>query len=365
MSSPFPSTPSETSTTPSTASTPSSTLQRSTGQTLTTSEAVTTTLICPLTEGMNNPQYINDLTIIGAPSSASPSDINPDSPGVDFNEINPSVIVPFQPGITPIVVSVSVPNENTNVDKITVIIKEPSGTILVNEVSPTGTNKVDTFPITPLPEKSTMTVTFGTHNGQPPENVTLSIIACYTPSTATTIVTSSTVPPSVSGSTPILTISSTTTGVTQAETTSTGTTKYMSSPFGSTPSETSTTPSTASTPSSTLQRSTGQTLTTSEAMTTTLICPLTEGMNNPQYINDLTIIGAPSSASPSDINPDSPGVDFNEINPSVIVPFQPGITPIVVSVSVPNKNTNVDKITVIIKEPSGTILVNEVSPTGT
>ncbi|CAF5125650.1 unnamed protein product, partial [Rotaria sp. Silwood1] len=45
--------------------------------------------------------------------------------------------------------------------------------------------------------------------------VTLSIIACYTPSTATTIVTSSTVPPSVSGSTPILTISSTTTGVTQ------------------------------------------------------------------------------------------------------------------------------------------------------
>ncbi|CAF3875144.1 unnamed protein product, partial [Rotaria sp. Silwood1] len=137
------------------------------------------------------------------------------SPGVDFNQINPSVTVPFQPGITPIVVSVSVPNKNTNVDKITVIIKEPSGTILVNQVSPTGTNKVDTFPITPLPEKSTMTVTFGTKNGQPPENVTLSIIACYTPSTATTIVTSSKVPPSVSGSTPALTISSTSTGVTQ------------------------------------------------------------------------------------------------------------------------------------------------------
>ncbi|CAF3983612.1 unnamed protein product, partial [Rotaria sp. Silwood1] len=57
--------------------------------------------------------------------------------------------------------------------------------------------------------------TFGTKNGQPPENVTLSIIACYTPSTATTIVTSSKVPPSVSGSTPALTISSTSTGVTQ------------------------------------------------------------------------------------------------------------------------------------------------------
>ncbi|CAF3849471.1 unnamed protein product, partial [Rotaria sp. Silwood1] len=372
MSSPFASIPSATSTTPSTASTPSGTSQTSTGQTSTATEARTTTLICPLTEGMNNPQYINKLTIIGAPSSASPSDINPDSPGVDFNEINPSVTVPFQPGITPIVVSVSVPNKNTNVDKITVIIKEPSGTILVNQVSPTGTNKVDTFPITPLPEKSTMTVTFGTKNGQPPENVTLSIIACYTPSTATMIVTSSTVPPSVSGSTPALTISSTSTGVTQGATTPAGTPKYMSSPLASIPSAMSTTPSTASTPSRTPPTSTGQTSTASEAMTTTIICPLTEGMNNPQYINDLTIIGAPSSASPSDINPDSPGVDFNEINPSVTVPFQPGITPIVVSVSVPNKNTNVDKITVIIKEPSviikepsGTILVNEVSPTGT
>ncbi|CAF5138476.1 unnamed protein product, partial [Rotaria sp. Silwood1] len=196
-----------------------------------------------------------------------------------------------------------------------------------------------------------MTVTFGTKNGQPPENVTLSIIACYTPLTATTIVTSSTVPPSVSGSSPTLTISSTTTGVTQevcyshisAATTSVGSTKYMSSPFASTPSATSTTSSTASIPSGTSPTSTGQALTTSQAMTTTLICPLTEGMNNRQYINNLTIVGAPSSASPSDINPGSPGVDFNQINPSVTVPFQPGITPIVVSVSVPNKNTNVDK----------------------
>ncbi|CAF5134220.1 unnamed protein product, partial [Rotaria sp. Silwood1] len=40
-------------------------------------------------------------------------------------------------------------------------------------------------------------------------------MACYTPSTATTIVTSSTVPPSVSGSIPILTISSTASVVTQ------------------------------------------------------------------------------------------------------------------------------------------------------
>ncbi|CAF4501490.1 unnamed protein product, partial [Rotaria sp. Silwood2] len=54
-------------------------------------------------------------------------------------------------------------------------------------------------------------------NGQPPENVTLSVIACYAPATATTIVTSGTVPPSVSGSTPTLTFSSTSAGLTEGK----------------------------------------------------------------------------------------------------------------------------------------------------
>ncbi|CAF4613023.1 unnamed protein product [Rotaria sp. Silwood2] len=163
---------------------------------------------------MNNPQYTNNPIINGAPSTTSSSDINPGSDGVDFIEVNPSVTIPFAPGTTPIIVTVSVPNTNTNVDKITVTITEPTGTTIVNQVSPGDTNKVDTFPITPLPENSRMTVTFGTNNGQPPENVTLSVIACYAPATATTIVTSGTVPPSVSGSTPTLTISSTSTSVT-------------------------------------------------------------------------------------------------------------------------------------------------------
>ncbi|CAF4111183.1 unnamed protein product [Rotaria sp. Silwood1] len=61
-------------------------------------------------------------------------------------------------------------------------------------------------------------------------------------------------------------------------TTPAGTTKYMSSPLASIPSAMSTTPSTASTPSRTPPTSTAQTSTASEAMTTTLICPLTEGM---------------------------------------------------------------------------------------
>ncbi|CAF4516576.1 unnamed protein product [Rotaria sp. Silwood2] len=211
----FASTPSTPFTIPSTGSIPPSTSMLPTELTQKTSEAITTTMICPITEGMNNPQYINNPIIIGAPSTTSPSDINPGSDGVDFIEVNPSVFIPFAPGTTPIIVTVSVPNKNTNVNKITVTITEPTGTTIVNEVSRENTNKVDSFPITPLPENSTMTITFGTTRGQPPENVTLSIIACYTPETATTVVTSSTVPPSVSGSTPRLTISSTSTGVTQ------------------------------------------------------------------------------------------------------------------------------------------------------
>ena len=163
---------------------------------------------------MSNPQYINNVTITGAPPGTSPTDLNPGSPGVDFNDVNGAVIIPFTPDTTPIVTQVSVPNTNTNVDQITVVITAPNGTQIVNVVSPPGTNSVTQFPVTPLPEGSTITVTFHTNDGNPPENVTISVIACYTPSTATTITTTGTVPPTVTGSTPTITISESTTVVT-------------------------------------------------------------------------------------------------------------------------------------------------------
>src|SRR5690606_17782429 len=92
----------------------------------------------------------------------------------------------------------------------------PNGTVIVKETSPSDTNTVTKFPVEPLPENSTIIITFKTDDNNPPENVTISVIACYTPSTATTIVTSGTVPPSVTGSVPTLTISSTITGMTQS-----------------------------------------------------------------------------------------------------------------------------------------------------
>ena len=164
---------------------------------------------------MTSPQYINNVTLIGAPSDTLPSDISPDSTGVTFTQTNSAVIIPFPPGITPIVTEVSVPNTDTNVNQITVVITSSNGTVIVNRTSPSGTNTVTTFPVQPLPENSTVTITFQTNNGQPAQNVTISVIACYTPSTATAIVTTGITPPSVTGST-TLTISSTTSGATQS-----------------------------------------------------------------------------------------------------------------------------------------------------
>jgi len=164
--------------------------------------------------GMSNSQFINNATINGAQPLTSPTQLNPGSSGVDFIQKNGSIIIPFVPGVTPIVAEVSVPNTDTNVNQIRVVITAPNGTNIVDQVSSSGTNQVKTFPLEPLPENSSITITFKTNNGNPPENVTISVIACYTPSTATTIVTSGTVPPTVTGSTPTLTISSITSGVT-------------------------------------------------------------------------------------------------------------------------------------------------------
>ncbi len=163
---------------------------------------------------MDKPQYINNATFIGAPSNTTTSQLNPTSTGVDFTSTNASIIISFAPGITPIVVEVSIPNTYTNVNQTRVIITAPNGTVLFDGTSPPGTNKVNPLPLDILPENSTITITFQTNDGRASENVTLSVIACYTPSTATTMVTTGTVPPSITASSSTITISSTTSAVT-------------------------------------------------------------------------------------------------------------------------------------------------------
>jgi len=294
----------------------------------------TTTIICPSVEGMNNPQYIDTVTIIGAVDEAEPSDLNPGSSGVDFTSPNASVTISFPSDVTPIIVNVSVPNTNTNVVEIIVVITAPNGTVLFNQTSPSGTNSVTGFPVEPLPEGSTLTVIPVAADESAPQNVTLSVIACYTPSTATTIVSTGTTPPVVTGETSTIIVSSETTEV----------------PTGSTESTTFTTTATGS---------------SAAGYTTTVICPSVEGMNNPQYINNVTIIGAVDEAEPSDLNPGQPGVDFTSTDASITISFPSDITPILVSVSVPNTNTNVVEIIVVITAPNGTVLFNQTSPSGT
>jgi hypothetical protein len=165
--------------------------------------------------GMGYPQLITNATFTGTTGPTSPSDLSPGAAGVNFTQPNASVTIPFASGITPIVTEISVPNTNTNVKQITVVITAPNGTVIVTDVSPPGTNAVTNFTVTPLPENSTVTITFQTTDNQPPQNVTISIIACYTPSNATTIVTTGSTTPYVISSTPTLTISTTNNEMTQ------------------------------------------------------------------------------------------------------------------------------------------------------
>ncbi|CAF3556554.1 unnamed protein product [Adineta steineri] len=155
-----------------------------------TNTPLTTTAICTLTEGMGNPQYIHTPTFTDLSPSCSSDQVFPGSDGVNFTTTYGSVIMQFPQDITPILVSISIPNLNTNVLYITVVIKDSTGKILFTGMSREGTNKVDNFQQTPYPPGITVTITFKTRDGKPAEHVTISIIACYTPSTATMVATS-------------------------------------------------------------------------------------------------------------------------------------------------------------------------------
>ncbi|CAF4312497.1 unnamed protein product, partial [Adineta steineri] len=192
----------------------------------------------------------------------------------------------FPQDITPILVSISIPNLNTNVLYITVVIKDSTGKILFTGMSREGTNKVDNFQQTPYPPGITVTITFKTRDGKPAEHVTISIIACYTPSTATMVATS---------------------GPTRSAASTMKPQSYM--------------------PSS------------NKPLTTTSICTLTEGMGNPQYIHTPTFTDLSPSCSSDQVFPGSDGVNFTTTYGSVIMQFPQDITPILVSISIPNLNT--------------------------
>lgn len=141
---------------------------------------------------MNNPQDTNSPIFTGQVGTPVGTDLRPHGPGVNFTTTTASITVPFTPGVTPIVTQVTVPPNNTNVNGITVTIRGPDGTPIVGPTTSKSGNTVTAFPVVPLPANSTLTVNFTTSDGRPAENVTLSVIACYTPSTAATVVSTGT-----------------------------------------------------------------------------------------------------------------------------------------------------------------------------
>ena len=141
---------------------------------------------------MTETQNIRNPFFTDASGTPTAQDLAPNGAGVDFTTTTGSISVPFGPGVTPILTNVTVPPTNTNVNQITVTITSPSGSVLVGPLTSTSGNSVTDFPVTPLPENSILRVTFGTGDNLAPQNVTLSVIACYTPSTAATVVSTGT-----------------------------------------------------------------------------------------------------------------------------------------------------------------------------
>ena len=137
---------------------------------------------------MNDPLAIKNPVFTDAVGSPKPADLLPTGPGVSFTTPTGTIKVTFAPDKTPIIGSVTGPTKNSNVVSITVTITRPDGSLVVPAITSTSGNKVVDFPVTPLPPGSSLTVTPTTKDGSPAQNVTLSVIACLTPSTAATVV---------------------------------------------------------------------------------------------------------------------------------------------------------------------------------
>jgi hypothetical protein len=138
-----------------------------------------------LEEGMNQPQYLSTPEFNGAHVPTTPN-INPGGEGVTFTSKTASIAIEFAPSITPIVEYLSIADKTiTNVNQISVTIIGSNGATIEILNSPVGNTVLTGFPDTPLPASSTLFITFQTSDQAPPQNVTLSIIACFHPELTT------------------------------------------------------------------------------------------------------------------------------------------------------------------------------------
>lgn len=123
---------------------------------------------------------IPNVVFINALGGPSGTNLHPRGAGVDFGSTEASMSFVIAPGVTAIITQVTVPTRNTNVDQIIVSITAPDGTVTFGPSNSTGGNTVTGFPTHPLPTGSTVIIALCTSDGQPPQNVTLDVTACYT-----------------------------------------------------------------------------------------------------------------------------------------------------------------------------------------
>ena len=120
------------------------------------------------------------MVFVNAVGNPSVIDLHPHTPGVDFGSTNASISFIIAPGAIAIIIEVKVPHRNTNVNQITVTTIAPDDTVTFGPSTSRSHNSVTGFPINPLPTGSTVIIALSTSNGQPPQNVTLEVTACYT-----------------------------------------------------------------------------------------------------------------------------------------------------------------------------------------
>lgn len=147
-------------------------------------EATTTTLsthTCPLKEGMGQPLYLSEPEFNGSHRPSIPN-INPGGEGVTFTSTVSVIAISIAPSIRPIIEYVSIANPKiTNVNRLFVSVIGPDGFSLQSLKSPAGKTVVTGFSSTPLPENTTLLISFQTVGGVAPANITLSVIACFEP----------------------------------------------------------------------------------------------------------------------------------------------------------------------------------------
>jgi hypothetical protein len=137
---------------------------------------------------MGKSQYLDAPEINGQHFPSTPN-CNPGGEGVTFQTSIHLIEIAIAAGLTPILEYLSIANPSiSNVNQVNVTIMASSPPYTQTFTSKPKETVVTGFPTIPLPVNSILVINFGTSDGKPPRNVTISVIACFHPELPTTVV---------------------------------------------------------------------------------------------------------------------------------------------------------------------------------